>query len=48
MRKIKLINRKGQVIIYVTLAVVVLILFVGLAIDSGDRVRCEDKAEFGC
>ena len=35
MRKIKLINRKGQVIIYVTLAVVVLILFVGLALDSG-------------
>jgi Flp pilus assembly protein TadG len=35
MRKIKLINRKGQVIVYVTIAVVVLILFVGLSLDSG-------------
>lgn len=35
MRKIKIINRKGQVIILVTLAVVLLLLFVGLALDSG-------------
>jgi Flp pilus assembly protein TadG len=35
MRKIKFINRKGQVIILVTLAVVLLLLLVGLALDSG-------------
>jgi Flp pilus assembly protein TadG len=35
MRIIKIINRKGQVIILVTLAVVLLLLLVGLALDSG-------------
>jgi len=35
MRRIKVINCKGQAIIYVTIGVVVLILFVGLALDSG-------------
>jgi Flp pilus assembly protein TadG len=35
MRKFKFINRKGQVIILVTLAVVLLLLLVGLALDSG-------------
>jgi Flp pilus assembly protein TadG len=35
MRKIKIINHRGQVIILVTLAVVFLLLVVGLVLDSG-------------
>jgi Flp pilus assembly protein TadG len=35
MRKIRIINCKGQVIILVTIAVVLLLLLVGLALDSG-------------
>jgi len=35
MRIIKMINRKGQVIILVTLAVVLLLLLAGIALDSG-------------
>ena len=35
MRIIKMINRKGQVIILVTFAVILLLLLVGLALDSG-------------
>ena len=43
MRKNRLMNHKGQVIIYVTLIVVVLILIVGIAIDGGIGMAVKAK-----